>query len=135
MKIMNKKFVWKFKYNKYECVFYTIMLVISLLINSDWFIIFSVSGICYAIAGIMGHHDRIKSGIKDQELPLTKKQMLFIFLLLGLVILLIFFIKQFVTDKTQSIILIYTLALVSGIFALIYVMNVIKKNKNKSKVN
>ncbi|MDR2126313.1 MAG: hypothetical protein LBP63_05755 [Prevotellaceae bacterium] len=132
---MNKKFVWTIKHTIGIGLLGILMLIVALFLDNGKLISHSISMLFTFIGVFIAHRYRIKSSIKDQELPLTKKQMLFIFLLLGLVILSIFFIKQFVTDKTQSIILICTLALVSGIFALIYVMNVIKKNKNKSKVN
>jgi hypothetical protein len=86
---------------------------------------------CCSIGVLIGHLMRIKSGIKDQELPLARKQMLFIFSLLVFVILSIVLVRLFVTDTLLSIIIICTLALSSGIFALIYAIKTIKKNKEQ----
>jgi hypothetical protein len=41
----------------------------------------------------------------------------------------IFAIELFVADKSLSIMFICSLSIVSGIFALFYVINIIKKNK------
>jgi cytochrome c biogenesis factor len=79
--------------------------------------------------GLIAHIIRMQSGLKDNEIPLSKKQMLFIFSLLGLVILSSFLIIQFAADKSLAIILICSLALISGVYALFYVKNCIKKNK------
>ncbi|MDR1198450.1 MAG: hypothetical protein LBK94_05480 [Prevotellaceae bacterium] len=126
---MNKKFIWKYKYNKYECLIFILLFIISLFVGNELFISFSATGIFYALAGLSAQRIRMKAGIKDYESSLSKKQMLFVFLLLALVILSIVLIKLFVADESLTIILICALALVSGVFALVYVMKAIRNNK------
>ena len=131
MKSMNKKFVWTIKYTKLNCLFSIVMLIVSLFVGNGRFITISVSVTCSSIGVLLGHIMRIKSGIKDDEDALTRKQVFFILLLLALVILSIVLIKLLIVDKSLSIILICALALGSGIFALVYITKAIKKNKNR----
>ncbi|MDR2652938.1 MAG: hypothetical protein LBC68_11635 [Prevotellaceae bacterium] len=126
---MNKKFVWKFKHTIYFCLFNVLMLVVALFLNNDGLIRYLISASVCSIGVVIGHIIRMKAGIKDNEILLSKKQMLFVFSLSGLVILSMFFIKQFIADKSLAIIIICALALISGIYALIYVMKAIKQNK------
>ncbi|MDR2652939.1 MAG: hypothetical protein LBC68_11640 [Prevotellaceae bacterium] len=111
-------------------LFSILLLIIALFSGNDKLISNSIS-LAYGctFGGLIAHIIRIKSGMKDTEIPLSKKQMLFVFSLLGLVILSMFLIKQFVADKSLAIILICALALISGIYALFYVKNCIRKNK------
>jgi hypothetical protein len=105
------------------------MLVVALFLNNDGLIRYLISASVCSIGVVIGHIIRMKAGIKDNEILLSKKQMLFVFSLSGLVILSMFFIKQFIADKSLAIIIICALALISGIYALIYVMKAIKQNK------
>jgi hypothetical protein len=124
-----KKFVWKFKHTIYFYLFNVLMLIVVLFLNNDALIRYFISASICSIGVVIAHIIRIKSGIKDNEIPLSKKQMLFVFSLLGLVILSSFLIIQFVADKSLAIILICSLALISGVYVLFYVKNCIKKNK------
>jgi uncharacterized membrane protein HdeD (DUF308 family) len=131
---MNKKFVWTIKYTTGSCLFCVLLLIISLFLADNKFIRFSISTLFASTGVVIAHIIRIKSGIKDNELPLTNKQMLFVFSLSGLVILSIFLIKQFVADKSLFIILICVIALISSIYTLFYVKKHIKNKRNQIKL-
>ena len=128
---MNNKFTWTIKHTIFYCLFCVLLLVALLFQNNNKLINFSVSLLCCSIGLLAAHIIRIKRNVKNNEIPLSKKQMLLVFSLLGLMILSIFLIKEFVADESLEIILICSLALVSGIFALFYVLRCIKKNKLK----
>jgi phosphatidylglycerophosphate synthase len=131
---MNKKFVWTIKHTIGSCLFCVLLLIISFFLDDNKFIRFSVSTLFASTGVVIAHVVRIKSGIKDNELSLSNKQMLFVFILSLLVILSIFLIKQFVADKSLAITFICVIALISGIYTLFYMKKHIKNKRNQIKL-